>query len=207
MNARLYDPVIGRFTSADSIIPDIETPLDYNRYAYVRGNPVVSRDPTGHNPLAIAAVFFAVSHYGDNPTWQMASSFILSVTMMDPTFGILGDIEAHSIKTAMVSSGITSLTTSFLQTGRIGRKSLENAAIAVGSAGIANGIAEGGWINSPKGLLDIGSNWGLITAAHMISQGVIADLRGDKFIHGAISALASNIGSGATSDMGTLVVL
>ncbi|ODS24665.1 hypothetical protein AB835_02765 [Candidatus Endobugula sertula] len=48
MNARLYDPVIGRFVSADSVIPDVSQPLAYNRYAYVRNNPMSYRDSSGH---------------------------------------------------------------------------------------------------------------------------------------------------------------
>ncbi|KZZ53855.1 hypothetical protein A3761_15865 [Oleiphilus sp. HI0123] len=202
MNARLYDPVIGRFTSADSMIPDIETPLDYNRYSYVRGNPVVSRDPTGHYGHIIAAILlYAASHYGDNPTWQMASSIILSATMMNPDVGVLGGSKM-TVGVAMTRSAVTNLTMSFLQSGKIGRKSLENAAIAAASAGVTNGIAEGGWINNPDGYWHIGGSWALITATHMVSQGVIADLRGDKFIHGAVSALASKIGSYATRGFG-----
>jgi RHS repeat-associated protein len=204
MNARLYDPIIGRFVSADSIIPDLGTPLDYNRYSYVRGNPVVSRDPTGHEPIsiALAVAFYAASHYGDNPSWQMASSVVLAATMMNPEFGIMGNIGKHSIGTAMVSSGVTNLTMSYLQTGKIGRKSLQNAAIAVASAGITHSIANG-WIGGKLGLIGGELEWAKLTAAQMVSQGVIADLRGDKFIHGAVAALASKIGSYGTTGMST----
>jgi RHS repeat-associated protein len=45
-NARFYDPALGRFTSADSIIPPGVQGLD--RYAYVNNNPVRLTDPTGH---------------------------------------------------------------------------------------------------------------------------------------------------------------
>lgn len=47
MNGRVYDPVIGRFLSAD---PMIQAPSDlqsYNRYAYVRNNPLTLTDPSG----------------------------------------------------------------------------------------------------------------------------------------------------------------
>ena len=46
-NARMYDPVTGRFTSADTIIPGGVQGLD--RYAYVNNSPLNYIDPTGHN--------------------------------------------------------------------------------------------------------------------------------------------------------------
>jgi RHS repeat-associated protein len=47
-NARYYDPKLGRFISADSIIPDPGFSQSFNRYMYVVGNPVSFNDPTGH---------------------------------------------------------------------------------------------------------------------------------------------------------------
>jgi RHS repeat-associated protein len=47
-NARYYDSRIGYFISPDSIVPDPSNLLDYNRYAYARGNPLKYNDPTGH---------------------------------------------------------------------------------------------------------------------------------------------------------------
>ena len=47
-NARYYDPQIGHFISPDSIVPDPMQVMDYQRYAYVRGNPINASDPTGH---------------------------------------------------------------------------------------------------------------------------------------------------------------
>ncbi len=47
-NARYYDPEIGVFISPDTIVPDATNLLDYNRYSYVRGNPLKYNDPSGH---------------------------------------------------------------------------------------------------------------------------------------------------------------
>ena len=47
-DARMYDPVIGRFLSPDSIIPDIYNPQALNRYSYCYNNPLIYIDPTGH---------------------------------------------------------------------------------------------------------------------------------------------------------------
>ena len=48
MNARYYLPEVGRFISADSIVPEPENPQSYNRYGYTRNNPVNLIDPTGN---------------------------------------------------------------------------------------------------------------------------------------------------------------
>ncbi len=44
--ARFYDPVAGRFTSADTVVPD--GVQGYDHYAYVSNNPIIRSDPSGH---------------------------------------------------------------------------------------------------------------------------------------------------------------
>ncbi len=45
-NARWYDPSLGRFARADTIVP--AGVQGYDRYAYVNNNPVKYTDPSGH---------------------------------------------------------------------------------------------------------------------------------------------------------------
>ncbi len=47
-NARLYDPTLGRFMSADSIIPNPMNGQAFNRYSYVNNGPLSAVDPSGH---------------------------------------------------------------------------------------------------------------------------------------------------------------
>jgi len=47
MNGRVYDSAIGRFISADPNIFHPFDPQDFNRYAYVRNNPLKYTDPSG----------------------------------------------------------------------------------------------------------------------------------------------------------------
>ncbi|MGW2046970.1 ricin-type beta-trefoil lectin domain protein [Streptomyces sp. NPDC001858] len=46
LGARLYDPVVGRFLSADPVV-DLNDVLQSNGYAYAHNNPVTMSDPTG----------------------------------------------------------------------------------------------------------------------------------------------------------------
>jgi RHS repeat-associated protein len=47
MNGRVYDPLLGRFMSADPTVPDPTDGQNYNRYSYVLNNPNVYTDPSG----------------------------------------------------------------------------------------------------------------------------------------------------------------
>jgi RHS repeat-associated protein len=48
-NARYYDPAIGRFLSADTIVPGAGNPQAFNRYSFVLNRPLNMVDPTGHD--------------------------------------------------------------------------------------------------------------------------------------------------------------
>ncbi|MCP4543491.1 MAG: RHS repeat-associated core domain-containing protein [Chloroflexi bacterium] len=70
MHARFYDPLLGRFVSADTIVPDPGNPQDLNRYAYVRNNPLMYIDPSGH-----AADHFRNSKYCGPPPQPEKGAF------------------------------------------------------------------------------------------------------------------------------------
>ena len=46
--ARFFDPTIGRFVSADSVVPRPGDSQALNRYTYARNSPLVRVDPSGH---------------------------------------------------------------------------------------------------------------------------------------------------------------
>jgi RHS repeat-associated protein len=52
-NSRWYDPSLGRFLSPDPNITDPGNPIDYDRYAYVRNNPLRYVDPSGNEPRCV----------------------------------------------------------------------------------------------------------------------------------------------------------
>ena len=50
MKAREYSPILGRFLSADSVVPQVLGSQSLNRYAYASNSPILLVDPDGHAP-------------------------------------------------------------------------------------------------------------------------------------------------------------
>jgi len=74
VQARYYDPAVGRFISPDAIVQDHHDPQSLNRYAYVRNNPVNLIDPTGYSWLSktISKVVPFVNPF-IQPSWTVTS--------------------------------------------------------------------------------------------------------------------------------------
>ncbi|MDY7038527.1 MAG: RHS repeat-associated core domain-containing protein, partial [Thermodesulfobacteriota bacterium] len=76
-NARLYDPIIGRFITPDSIIQDPYDPQTLNRYSYCVNNPLVYIDPSGQIvEWVIGAIIGAVIGAGSagyQSDWDMSA--------------------------------------------------------------------------------------------------------------------------------------
>jgi RHS repeat-associated protein len=49
-NARLYDPTIGRFLAADTMVSDAFDGQAFNHFSYVNNGPLSATDPSGHMP-------------------------------------------------------------------------------------------------------------------------------------------------------------
>lgn len=49
--ARMYDPLLGRFIQADTLVPGPGNPQAFNRYAYALNNPLRYADPSGQVPI------------------------------------------------------------------------------------------------------------------------------------------------------------
>jgi hypothetical protein len=75
-NARWYDAKLGRFLSADSLVPGPGNPQAFNRYAYVFNNPLRFADPSGHDP---------VDYCGGNGACELIFLFANLDNMFDTT--------------------------------------------------------------------------------------------------------------------------
>jgi RHS repeat-associated protein len=62
--ARYYDPVLARFISPDSFVPDYTNPQSLNRYSYVLNNPLIYIDPMGNQYETPDPMLWESSIYG-----------------------------------------------------------------------------------------------------------------------------------------------
>ncbi len=58
MNGRVYDPLLGRFTSADPVVGQPYDTQGFNRYAYVDNNPLAFTDPNGYGFFSFLSHIF-----------------------------------------------------------------------------------------------------------------------------------------------------
>ena len=163
-------------------------------------------DPSGHNPLVIAALaFFVAAHLTDDRALQQFSAVVLAIS--------LGGIDGAPFHTAagakwtVAASSAFALTTTvaYLQTGDI-KASVRAGAWSALSAGVANGLGtsfENGVLQSAE-LVER-------AALHGLTQGVISQLRGDDFAAGFVSGLAGEVSGHYTKEasleIGTAIVM
>ena len=75
MAARWYAPTLGRFISADTLIPDPANPQSYNRYSYVENRPSYYTDPSGHCPWCLGAIAGAIGGAVTSYVGQVVSNY------------------------------------------------------------------------------------------------------------------------------------
>src|SRR5205814_407673 len=75
MNGRVYDPYLGRFLSADSVIQTLGATESINPYAYAWNDPLKYTDPSGHSLLGdiLGAIVGIVLGYF---TFGIANAFL-----------------------------------------------------------------------------------------------------------------------------------
>jgi RHS repeat-associated protein len=94
-NARYYDPQIGRFISADTVIQSQANPQCFNRYSYCLNNPLRYTDPTGNiiDTIYDANILAAWELFVKNCS-DIANILIMSDMVF--TFG-LGGLDANTL--------------------------------------------------------------------------------------------------------------
>ncbi len=140
--ARLYDPVLGRFLSADSVIPNPGDLQSYNRYSYCQNNPLIYVDPSGHFSFGsffkslvtgiVAGAAFAAAIIVEAGTWGTATPLATALAGAG-----WAELAAAGAIAGAVGGGLGA----GLQGGNILQGALMGAAIGGVTGGIAGGFA------------------------------------------------------------------
>jgi hypothetical protein len=83
MGARFYDTALGRWISADTIVPEPGEPQSLNRYSYANNSPLVYVDPSGHKSRKQWEDEFREAHDGQDPTEQDWWDYQFSLQIQD----------------------------------------------------------------------------------------------------------------------------
>ena len=192
MNARVYDSDIGRFLSADTLIQDPHDSQSYNRYSYVRNNPLKYTDPTGNSwwtkfrdkwlkPIVSIVVGAVIAIYAP----QFLSSYM----------GIVKGTLASAVATGALAGAAGGA----IMTGTL-EGTLKGAAFGAVSAGVAYGIGEQlGHAGSIFGKNVKAGQAFIKASAHGISRGAISMAQGGTFRAGFASGFSSSFFSPGTS--------
>jgi hypothetical protein len=178
MNARVYDPDIGRFLSPDPTVSYVHNPQSFNRYAYVMNNPLNRYDPDGFADLSKQSVLDAIARQaaekanvaaGKSPNANTAAHE--AITANNPQDDGTGQSPGQQANQAAASkanaiAGVLSETvevtggTPFGATAASGKAAiLGMGGMMAGKAGAIRGFFEG-LIDKGKSLLGFGAKKG-----------------------------------------------
>jgi RHS repeat-associated protein len=209
MNGRVYDPVLGRFLSADPYIQDPGNLQSYNRYSYVLNNPLFYTDPSGYFSLSkffkkvlkplvsIAAawylgpVAFNTGFWGVGTALGGGAAGVIGGTIAG---GALAGATTQLLSTGSVNgwqqAGLTSML--FFGAGEVGdsfeRYSTAHFAAHAGAGCIS---AEAGGGSCGRGAMSAvagleGTKYGPVGA--IVAGGTVSAIGGGKFANGATTA-------------------
>ena len=188
MNARLYDPVLGRFLSPDPYVQMLDFTQNFNRYSYCLNNPLKYVDKDGEFWFLPAIIAFVVNYAttgitkGDWGLKNIGSSLAMSAVAL-VSYGVGMGITGALAKTAILSQSViggisagvagsvTGAMSSLMAGGNIGRGALIGFVSGlVGNAlsginmksiwleGVSN-VAAGGLIGGAASLVSGGDFW------------------------------------------------
>jgi len=111
--ARMYSPSLGRFVSADTLVPKTGNAQSLNRYSYCLGNPLKYTDPTGHQAWIPFALVLGAAYVGGRAAYEAASVVFIDSYRRDQVGGrLVTDLSdviqresvSHSVAPALVSA-------------------------------------------------------------------------------------------------------
>ena len=108
MNGRVYDPFLGRFLSADTIIQSFGATESVNPYAYSWNDPLRYVDPSGHSLLGdILGVLVAALIIWWNPFGELLLTDFEYYTATGALAGFAGGFVGAAVSTGSLSAALT----------------------------------------------------------------------------------------------------
>jgi RHS repeat-associated protein len=110
LNGRVYDPLLARFTSADTITENPFSTQGWNRYSYVGNDPLAFTDPSGH--CFLGCFWQHVAHFiATNPivraVVQIAATVILNAVLPGLGFAGVALAAASAAGGAAIATGLS----------------------------------------------------------------------------------------------------
>jgi len=205
MNAREYDPLLGRFISPDTIVQFPHSSQGLNRYAYVNNNPLSYTDPTGHRSwrnffraaVAIAAIYYSgdITQFARNIGNAGFGSAKIGIGMVRG--GIIGFVAGGTAKSTFAGAFSGAL---FGKVGDLGLSQWASPAVHAITGGFSSGLMGGDFKSGAIGA-GFGELMGQIPGIENIFNsepkmfvfrtmvgGLSANLTGGQFKNGAWTA-------------------
>ncbi len=198
--ARYYDAALGRFISADTIVPSATDSEALNRYSYARNNPIIFTDPSGHFFKKIKKAFKKVEKFSfDNRAYitlggSIPGDWLLKNESIGPFVSIVGTAVAGYYGGPFAAAGAQAYYT------RLMGGSVEDAAVAAGVGLVSSyaGGVVGGYASTEIG----GGAFGAIVGGAVggaASGALGAALTGGDPAKGALYGAAAGAGFAAAS--------
>jgi len=198
MKGRLYDAELGRFISADPHVQNATDTQSYNRYTYVKNNPLSYTDPSGY--------FFKKLFRSIGKFFKKWGRTILAIAVGVITAGaalyayagtaafgaqtLSAIYAANGLGAALVggaiAGGVGAFTSTLVATGSI-KEAFAAGIFGAISGALAFGIGHGGFIGGGKAG---------IAVAHGVAQGTVSVLRGGKFKSGFAGGFFGHMAGG-----------
>ena len=156
MNARMYDPLLGRMLSPDKYVQDATSIQNFNRYTYALNNPLKYTDPDGNLVFGLPLLFWGITAFiatgstmimtGYSPSQAFNVAATIAVTVA--TAGVTSSIAASGLfgnTSAIIFGSMVSSGTSFAASG--GKSDLS---VSFGAASYSFSRNEFGYIGNEE---------------------------------------------------------
>jgi RHS repeat-associated protein len=194
LNARLYDPTIGKFLSADPIVGDPGIPNAFNRYAYVLNNPLSFTDPSG---LCFLGCFWNSKEF--RGIFAIAVAVVFQRYEWLPKIGqALGFTTSSAALAATVNGAILGGIA-----GGISGGTLKSVGLGVLQGGLF--AQAGNFLEGADGLTILGSHDAAAFVAHGLVGGITSVAGGGNFGSGFLAGGFSSLADMSTFDTGDFI--